>query len=89
MINISKTISHKKPKDSLEKRAEPVVLRSHVENQAKVEPILPYRASKCKQTQKQGIRTVYEPTFLPFYEIFNSLFRSRVKIRSSQDQLGT
>ena len=40
--------------DSLETRAELAVLRIYVENQAIVEPILPYRASKCKQTKEQG-----------------------------------
>ena len=36
--------------DSLETRAELAVLRTYVENQAIIEPILLYRASKCKQT---------------------------------------
>ena len=40
--------NHKKRKDSLETRAELAVLRSYVENQAILEPILLYRASKCK-----------------------------------------
>ena len=39
---------------SLETRAEPAVLRTYVENQAILEPILLYRASKCKQTKEQG-----------------------------------
>ena len=34
--------------------AEMAVLRTYVENQAIPEPILLYRASKCKQTKKQG-----------------------------------
>ena len=38
---------------SLETRAEPAVLRTYVENQAMLEPILLYRASKCKQTKEQ------------------------------------
>ena len=46
--------SHKKRKDSLETQAELAVLRSYVENQAILEPILLYRASKCKQTKEQG-----------------------------------
>ena len=41
-------------KDSLETWAELAVLRSYVENQAIAEPILPYQASKCKQTKEQG-----------------------------------
>ena len=40
--------------DSLEKWAELAVLRIYVENQAILEPILLYRASKCKQTKDQG-----------------------------------
>ena len=40
--------------DSLETRAELAVLRTYVENQAIPEPILFYRASKCKQTKEQG-----------------------------------
>ena len=39
--------------DSLETRAELVVLRTYVENQAMRESILLYRASKCKQTKQQ------------------------------------
>ena len=46
--------SHKKWKDSLETLAELAVLRSYVENQAILEPILLYRASKCKQTKERG-----------------------------------
>ena len=46
--------SHKKWKDSLETRAEPTVLCVYVKNQAILEPILLYRASKCKQTKEQG-----------------------------------
>ena len=33
--------------------AEPAVLRTYVENQAILEPILLYRGSKCKQTKEQ------------------------------------
>ena len=40
--------------DSLETRAKLAVLRTYVENQAILEPILLYRASKCKQTKEQG-----------------------------------
>ena len=40
--------------DSLETRAELAVLCPYVENQAILEPILLYRASKCKQTKEQG-----------------------------------
>ena len=40
--------------NSLETRTEPAVLRTYVENQATLEPILLYRASKCEQTKEQG-----------------------------------
>ena len=40
--------------DSLETRAELVILHTYVENQAILEPILLYRASKCKRTKEQG-----------------------------------
>ena len=46
--------SHKKRKDSLETRAELLVLRTYVDNKAIIEPILLYQASKCKQTKEQG-----------------------------------
>ena len=40
--------------DSLETWAELAVLRTYIENQAILEPILRYQASKCKQTKEQG-----------------------------------
>ena len=46
--------SLKKRKDKLETPAELAVLRTYVENQAILEPILLYQASKNKQTKKQG-----------------------------------
>ena len=58
--------SHKKRKDSLETQAELAVLRSYVENQAILEPILLNRASKCKQTKGRAARTVYGPVFFTF-----------------------
>ena len=46
--------SHKKRKDSLKTRAKLAVLRTYVENEAKLGPILLYRASKCKQIKEKG-----------------------------------
>ena len=46
--------SRKKRKESLEKLAEQVVLRAYVENQAILEPIFFYRASKYKQPKRPG-----------------------------------
>ena len=40
--------------DSRETRAELAVLRTYVEKQTILEPILLYRASKCEQTKEQG-----------------------------------
>ena len=45
--------SHKEQNYSLRKQVELAVLRAYVENQATIEPILIYRASKCKQTKEQ------------------------------------
>ena len=53
-VKINSEHSHKKLKDSLEIQAELTVLRTYVKNQAMLEPILLYRASKCKQTKEQG-----------------------------------
>ena len=41
-------------KEKLETRGELAVLHSYIKDQAILEPILLYRASKCKQTEKQG-----------------------------------
>ena len=46
--------SQKKLKDSLETRTELAVLRTYVENQAIIESILLYRASKYEETKEQG-----------------------------------
>ena len=46
--------THKKRKNSLETPPELAVLRTYVENQAMLEPILLYQASKCRQTKEQG-----------------------------------
>ena len=46
--------SHKKRKDCREKRADVVVLRAYDVNQAILESILLYSASKHKQIKEQG-----------------------------------
>ena len=66
--------SHKKRKDSLETRAELAVLRTYVENQAILEPILLYRASKCKQTKEQGSEDCLWTHIFTFYKIIVSFF---------------
>ena len=49
--------NHSKRKDSLETGTELAVLRTYVENQAILEPILLYRTSKCKQTSENCLWT--------------------------------
>ena len=51
------------------------VLRTYVENQAILEPILLYRASKCKQTKEQGSEdTLWTQIFTFFQDYFQLLF---------------
>ena len=54
-VNLPKKSDHsqKERNDSLEKQVELAVLRAYFENQATIETILIYRASKCKQTKEQ------------------------------------
>ena len=53
-LDHKKQHGHKKRKDNLKTRAQPAVLCIYVENQAVLDPILLYHASKCKQTKEQG-----------------------------------
>ena len=74
--------SHKKRKDSLETQAGVAVLRTYVENQAMLEPILLYRASNCKQTKEQDSEDclwAHIFTFLWGYCQLFSFFLSRCK----------
>ena len=67
--------NHKKWKDSLETRAELAVLRSYVENQAILEPILLYRAPKCKQTKEQGSQDcLWTHIFIFFIRLLSFFF---------------
>ena len=75
--------SHKKRKDSLETRAKLVVLCVYVENQGMLEPILLYRASKCKQTKEQGSKDclwTHIFTLLRDYYTFFFLFSAKMQI---------
>ena len=67
--------------------AELAVLRSYVENQAILETIRLYRASKCKQTKEQGSEDSLWTHILPFYKIIFSFFsffcQGANKIRSN------
>ena len=51
--------NHKKRKYRLETRAKLAILRTYVEKQAALEPILFYRASKCKQIKKMGSKDIF------------------------------
>ena len=66
--------SHKKRKDSPETRAELAFLRSYVEKQAILEPILLYRASNVNKPKSWAASTVYGSILLPFYKITVSFF---------------
>ena len=58
--------SHNERNDSLGKQAELAVLQGYVENQATIETILTYRASKCKQTNEQDSKLFMDPYFYFF-----------------------
>ena len=68
--------SHKKRKDSLDARAVLAVLCLciYVENQAILELILLYRASKYKQTKEQGSMDCLLIHIFTFYKIIVSFF---------------
>ena len=67
-------------------RAELIVLRTYVENQAILEPILLYRASKCKQTKEQDSEDCLCSHILPFYVII-SFFSVKIQIEKDQTVL--
>ena len=78
--------SHKKRKVSLETRVELAVIRTYVENQAILEPIIFYRVSKCKQTKEQGSEDCLWTHIFTIYKIIVSFFLSYVKMQTKQDQ---
>ena len=65
---------HYHKKHSLETQAELAVLRTYVEKQAIIEPILLYRVSKCKQTKEQGSEDCLWTHIFTFYKIIVSFF---------------
>ena len=73
--------------DSLETRAELVVLRTYIENQAILELILLYLASKCKQTKEQGsedcLWTHIFTFLLDYCPLFSLLYQDANKTRSN------
>ena len=79
--------SHKKRKDSLKTRAGLAILHTYVENQAILEPILLYRASKCKQTKEQGSKEclwTHIFTFLKNHcQSFSFFCQDAIKTRSN------
>ena len=68
--------SHKTRKDSLETQAEPAVLWGYVENQATLEPIFAYRASKYKQTKEQGSEDCLWTHIFTFLHVYYTFFFS-------------
>ena len=69
-----------------ETRAEPAVLRTYVENQAILEPILLYRASKCKQTKEKGREDYLWTHIFTFFIRLLSAFFFYVKMQTKQNQ---
>ena len=59
-------------------QAELAVLRTYVENQAILEPILLYRVSKCKQPKIRQLWT--------FIRLLATFFLFSVKVQAKQDQ---
>ena len=78
--------SHKKWKDSLETLAELAVLRTYDENQAILEPIRLYQASKYKQTKEQGNEDCLWTHIFIFFQIIVSFFFVYVKMQTKPDQ---
>ena len=77
---------HSYKKQSLETRAELVVLRTYVENKAILEPILLYWASKCKQTKEQGSEDCLWTYSYFFIRLLSAFFLFYVKMQTKQDQ---
>ena len=70
----------------MERWVEPAVLRAFVENQAILEHILFYRASKCRQPKSRTTKTVYGCMFFPFFVIIIDFFLFAVKIQKQEEQ---
>ena len=74
--------SHKKRKDSLERRVEVTVLHTYVDNQTILEPIFLFCALKYKETKEQGSQDclwIYIFTVLRDYCQLFFFFLSRCK----------
>ena len=70
----------------METRAELAVLCSYVENQAMLEPILLYWASRCKQTKEQGSENgLRTHIFIFSWDYCQLFFFSSVKMQTKQD----
>ena len=67
----------------VEIRAELAVLRTYIENQAILEPILLYRASKCKQTKEQGSE---DCLWIHIFTLLTAFFLFYVKMETKQDE---
>ena len=85
-LQLTSAHSHKNRKDSLETWAELDVLGTYVENQAILEPILLYRASKYKQTKEQGSADCLWTHIFTFIRLLSDFFLFYVKMQTKQDQ---
>ena len=80
-------LSYSQETDSLETRVELPVLRTYVENQVILEPILLYWASKCKQIKEQGSKDcLWSHIFYLFIRLLSDFFLFCVKMLTKQDQ---
>ena len=70
----------------MEIRAELAVLRSYVENQAMLEPILLNVHQNVNKPKSRAARTIYGLIFSPFYKIIVNFFLFPVKMETRQDQ---
>ena len=85
IVNLQKTQS-KKQKVSLETRVKLAVLHAYVENQAILESIIVYHASKHKQMKRPGYQEFFSTPILPSYVTNIKIFLSSVKIQKCRDQ---
>ena len=80
--------THSQKQQIVWKQAELAVLRIYVENQAILEPILLYQASKCKQTKEQKSEDcLWTHFFYHFIRLLSAFLLFYVKMQTKQDQI--
>ena len=72
--------------DNLEAWAKLAVLHTYVENQAIVEPILLYRASKCTNQRAWQRGLFMDSYFHLFIRLLSAFFLYYAKMQTKQDQ---